>query len=395
MIINQFDKTDFLRQYWQKRPCVIKGFIKDFIDPIDEHELAGLAQETEIDSRVIAKVENNWQVTSGPIEDFDTACNGNWTLLVQGVDKQIPEVNELIEFVNFIPHWRLDDVMVSFSIENAGVGPHLDEYDVIIVQGKGRRRWQVGLPDEYETLIPHPKIRQIKHFNAIIDEVLEPGDAVYIPPLHPHNGIALAPCINYSMGFRAMTNYELLNGLFDTQHFKSNTVKRYQDPEQSISDWMNRAISHRASTNHCVSQAELQALKSNMISLIKSQSTNHAIIQALSNQHLNREVLSEEQQYSHNDVEQLFENNAVIYPLLGLRPLYQEQEGTKQFYFFADGETLNVDIALKELIQMLISDDEYKCDIATLNRLTCTAKDEWIKLIRTVLNLGLWIYEID
>jgi 50S ribosomal protein L16 3-hydroxylase len=395
MIIEHFDKLSFLKDYWQKRPCIIKGFINNFIDPIDEHELAGLAQEPEIDSRIIAKHANEWSVTNGPIDDFETACVGAWTLLVQGVDKQIPEVNELTKLVNFIPNWRMDDVMVSFSVEHAGVGPHIDEYDVFIVQGKGQRRWQVGLPKDYETHIPHPKIRQIKTFEAIVDEILEPGDAVYIPPNHPHNGVALTPCINYSLGFRAMTNYELLNGLFDTDSFKSNAVKRYADSEQSILDWASHINTDETVMPNNVSQIELQSLKANLMALIESDTIDNVLLQTLSHQHLCREVLSEEQLYSFEEVEALFERGEKIYPLLGLRPLCHDSDEKKSFCFFADGEVLCVDSALRKLAKMLINADEYTCDITALAHLEPSIVSEWITLIQRLLNLGLWIYESD
>ena len=98
--------------------------------------------------------------------------------------------------------------MISFSNEGAGVGAHIDEYDVFIIQGKGSRRWQVGLPSDYTESIPHPLLKQINGFTPIIDEVLLPGDVVYIPPKHPHNGVALTDCLNYSIGFRAPTSLE-------------------------------------------------------------------------------------------------------------------------------------------------------------------------------------------
>ena len=176
MIINEFDQAQFLSEYWQKKPCIIKGFVKNFSDPVDEHELAGLAQEPEIDSRIVSYNRNQWLAAQGPFEDFTDRCVGAWTLLVQGVDRYVDEVDELTNLVKFIPNWRLDDVMISFSNEGAGVGPHTDEYDVFIIQGKGQRRWQVGLPGEYEERVPHPLLKQVDGFDPVIDEVLSCGD---------------------------------------------------------------------------------------------------------------------------------------------------------------------------------------------------------------------------
>jgi 50S ribosomal protein L16 3-hydroxylase len=103
MIITDFDQAHFLNEYWQKKPCIIRGFIDSFTDPIDEHELAGLAQEDEIDSRVVSCINGQWSAYQGPFDTFDEICTGAWSLLVQGVDRYIDDIDELTQLVNFIP----------------------------------------------------------------------------------------------------------------------------------------------------------------------------------------------------------------------------------------------------------------------------------------------------
>ncbi len=225
-----FNTQTFLKDYWQKKPLVIKGGIAQFDDPLDEHDLAGLAELEEVDSRIISQQNGEWHVEQGPFEDFEPLLKGDWTLLAQGVNQYIPEAAYLLDAFSFIPHWRMDDLMVSYSVANAGVGPHIDQYDVFIIQGRGSRRWQVGNKKEYATVMPHPKLKQIAMFEPIIDEVLEPGDIIYIPPGFPHNGVALEPCLNYSVGFRAPNQIQLLDNFTNhcIEHQKAN--ERYQDP---------------------------------------------------------------------------------------------------------------------------------------------------------------------
>ncbi|BDX06154.1 cupin domain-containing protein [Planctobacterium marinum] len=223
--------ASFLAEYWQKKPTIIRNAFDVTTDILDEHELAGLAMEEEIDSRIISFNENQWQNNCGPFEDFTPLCQGQWTLLVQGVENYLRDAQDLLDEFDFIPGWRRDDLMVSFSVAGAGVGPHLDQYDVFIIQGKGSRRWQVGLPGDYQEISPHPKLRQITEFKPVLDEVLYPGDIVYIPPGHPHNGVALEDCLNYSVGFRASTQTELLNSFCDFLMDNDYQGLRYTDPE--------------------------------------------------------------------------------------------------------------------------------------------------------------------
>jgi 50S ribosomal protein L16 3-hydroxylase len=229
--LSGINKTSFLAEYWQKKPLVIKHAFVNFKDPIDEHELAGLAQEEGIDSRIVSCNKAHWNVSHGPFDSFEEICIGSWSLLVQAVDHHIPEADALMRAFDFIPHWRMDDLMVSFSNIGAGVGPHLDQYDVFIVQGKGSRRWQVGMPSEYLEHFPHDDLRQIDGFTPIIDEVLEPGDVIYIPPGFPHNGVALQDCMNFSVGFRAASQQEMLSSIADYALENDFFNVRYRDPE--------------------------------------------------------------------------------------------------------------------------------------------------------------------
>lgn len=225
------NQADFIQRYWQKKPVVLKrGFI-NFIDPITPDELAGLAMETEVDSRLVSHLEGQWDVRHGPFESYDHLGETNWSLLVQAVNHWHEATTGLMHAFRFLPDWRTDDLMISFSVPGGGVGPHLDQYDVFIIQGTGRRRWRVGEKLPLKQHCPHPDLLQVDPFEAIIDEEMEPGDILYIPPGFPHEGYALENSLNYSVGFRAPNTRELISGFADYVLQRELGNQYYSDPD--------------------------------------------------------------------------------------------------------------------------------------------------------------------
>ncbi|MFT7258383.1 MAG: 50S ribosomal protein L16 3-hydroxylase [Glaciecola sp.] len=381
MIITKFDKTHFLNEYWQKKPCIIRGFVESFTDPIDEHELAGLAQEDEIDSRIVAYSNGEWTASQGPFETFEDVCIGAWSLLVQGVDRYIDDVDELTQLVNFIPNWRLDDVMISFSNEGAGVGAHTDEYDVFIIQGKGSRRWQVGLPGDYTDSIPHPLLKQIDGFTAIIDEVLLPGDVVYIPPKHPHNGVALSDCMNYSIGFRAPTSLELLGGLIDENSIDSAVSARYTDPDLLSL----RTIDTRSAA---INSSELSKIKQYISQLINSEQAEHALLQLLSRQSLpNDEALKAD--YSVEEVRNELLEGVSLARMTGVKPVYAEKQTSENFVFFIDGNAFTVGIKLSSALDILLNNKDVSFGVDIEEEIL--DNPEFVKVVTNLINTGYWV----
>lgn len=231
-----FDAALFIKQNWQRQPCVIRRAFISFEDPISADELAGVALEPGVDSRVVSYKDGKWDLVHGPVEDYTQFGEQGWSLLVQAVNEHFPPAQALIEPFRFLPDWRIDDLMVSYSRPGGGVGAHLDAYDVFIIQGQGQRRWQVGLPGDYPVALPHPDLKQIEDFEPIIDEVLEPGDMIYIPAGFPHRGESLAECFNYSVGFRSPSQAELFSALADFALDHDLLERRYQDSPQSLHD---------------------------------------------------------------------------------------------------------------------------------------------------------------
>lgn len=227
--------AQFLADYWQQRPLIVRNAWPGFTDPIDPETLAGLACENVVESRLVHAPSGNsrWEVRYGPFEeqDFLSLTNSDWSLLVQDVDQMLPEVAELTVPFRFLPSWRFDDVMVSYSTTGGGVGPHWDEYDVFLLQGRGKRRWQIS-DCLVEDLVPAESntagLRLIDDFRATEQWSLNPGDLLYLPPKVAHYGVSLAPSLTYSIGFRAPTASELTQSFVDSL-FRSSDGPRYRD----------------------------------------------------------------------------------------------------------------------------------------------------------------------
>lgn len=225
--------TTFLTDYWQKKPLVIRNAIPGFINPITPDELAGLATDEDVESRIVTELPT-WQLKKGPFEDtyFSTLPKTHWTLLVQSVDLLIPEMASLLDHFDFIPQWRVDDVMISYAVEHGNVGPHYDNYDVFLYQARGRRKWSLTTKncDENNSL-SGVELRIMKQFETEEIYVLEEGDMLYLPAHVGHHGVSLDDdCMTYSFGYRSYQQQELWDSFGDyTSEHLSNT-KLYQDP---------------------------------------------------------------------------------------------------------------------------------------------------------------------
>ena len=220
--LQQISLKTFLSEYWQKKPLVIRQALPDFVNPLSPDELAGLALEEEIESRLVFETPDKkpyWHLKSGPFfeNDFNTLPKTHWTLLVQGVDRIIPEVYELLDHFNFIPQWRIDDVMISYAALNGSVGPHYDNYDVFLYQAKGRREWSLTTQNcNTENYIKDLELRIMNQFDIEERFILEEGDMLYLPPHVGHYGISLSDeCMTYSFGYRSYQGQELWDSLGD------------------------------------------------------------------------------------------------------------------------------------------------------------------------------------
>lgn len=233
--LQNFDIDKFLNEYWQKKPCLIRQAFENFESPIDPEELAGLACEKEVHSRLVLEKGGNtpWQLRYGPFadKDFLSLPETHYSLLVSECEKWIPEFTDLIEQFQFIPRWRIDDLMVSYAPPGGSVGPHNDEYDVFLLQAKGHRHWQYSDKRvDNPALIPDIDLAIMQNFKFDHEATLAPGDMLYLPPGVAHFGAAVDRCLTCSIGFRAPTATEVLESVALEIDRSDLGSKRYSDP---------------------------------------------------------------------------------------------------------------------------------------------------------------------
>ncbi len=228
----------FLRDYWQQKPVCIRNAFPDWQAIIAADELAGLSLEAEVESRLIENQGdiNDWRLVNGPMNDdtFSKQRDYPWTLLVQGVDNFVPAAHDFMSQFRFIPSWRLDDLMISYATQGAGVGAHFDRYDVFLIQGEGQRRWQTGqLCSSDSSLADHSDLCLLENFDLDQTYDLEPGDLLYLPPLVAHKGVAISDnCMTYSVGFRAPSHGEVIGGFADYLGQELSADLRLQNSKQ-------------------------------------------------------------------------------------------------------------------------------------------------------------------
>jgi 50S ribosomal protein L16 3-hydroxylase len=230
----KLDKEDFLERFWQRDSLFIDGAIADFTPPISADELAGLALDAEVESRIVEYGDGQWSLHHGPFEASDFQSDNPWTLLVQAVDHYLPEVARLHQLIDFIPRWRMDDVMVSYAVDDGGVGPHYDNYDVFLLQGEGERLWKLGQAcDESTPLLPHDELRLLSDFQSTEEHLLRCGDILYVPPGMAHWGVSRGESTTFSIGFRAPRVSDMVSRWADHLLERQSTEVFYRDAGSS------------------------------------------------------------------------------------------------------------------------------------------------------------------
>jgi 50S ribosomal protein L16 3-hydroxylase len=221
----------FLSRHWQKKPLLVRQAVPGFQGPLSRGDVLRLARSPDLESRLVARTGTRWTLTHGPLSRSMLADlpSRNWTLLVQGLNHVLPQADALLNRFAFIPHARLDDVMVSYAVPGGGVGPHLDSYDVFLLQGAGRRRWRIGVQGA-ATLKDGVPLKILENFTPQEEWVLEAGDMLYLPPGYAHDGVALDACFTYSIGFRAASHQELAQRFLDYLRDRVHAEGRLHDP---------------------------------------------------------------------------------------------------------------------------------------------------------------------
>ena len=232
-----FDTARFLSEYWQKKPLVIRNFFDSFEDFAALTELLQLAQEAAVESRLVrCNKDLGYQLQQGPFTagELPSLQDSDWTLLIQAAELWIPELQQLIEQFSFLPRWRIDDIMVSYAASGGGVGPHSDQYDVFLVHGAGQRRWRLGpkITEDAASGALHSTdsgLKLLREMEVEQDATLTSGDVLYIPPGYGHWGVATSPGFCYSVGFRAPSRAEMIEGFSDRLMAASTESDRFTD----------------------------------------------------------------------------------------------------------------------------------------------------------------------
>lgn len=263
--------TDFLRDYWQKKPLLVRNAFPELAYRLSDEDLLELAQEESVEARlVLEKGKTPWELRKGPFsaKDFKSLPATHWTLLVQAVDHYLPALSDYLAKFDFLPAWRIDDIMISYAVEGGSVGPHYDQYDVFLIQGFGNRRWQLGQAcDEHSPRVAGTPLRILQQIDVHFDEVVNPGDLLYLPPGMAHFGVAQNACTTYSIGFRAPALAHLLERVVDTALEQTGSNRLFAD-------------AGRVPATHPgeLTGTDLEALRTQLLSLLDDR---HTLQQAL------------------------------------------------------------------------------------------------------------------
>ncbi|KGJ93550.1 cupin domain-containing protein [Colwellia psychrerythraea] len=372
--LNQLSPQEFLNEYWQKKPVVIRQGFKDFVDPISADEVAGLAMEEQVESRLVHKKDGQWQAAFGPFESYEHLGSENWSLVVQALDNFSEEAAEMIEPFRFIPHWRLDDLMASFATPGGSVGPHIDNYDVFICQGSGKRRWRVGACGEHVEFAAHEALLHVEPFEAIIDAELEAGDILYIPPGFPHEGITLETSMSFSVGFRGNSSVSVLSAFADHLIDNEHGSELLTDP--------NRQVVNQSGE---ISNDDYASIKKQVASLLD----DDAIFKTFTGQFLTAakhdlDILLPDEPFDLTEVSNLLNSHA-IKRLGGLRAFYFE-DTIEQGLCYINGSELAFSAEIANGVKLL-------CDKVMLlpdDLSDWSHNAAFVELATELLNQGYW-----
>lgn len=369
-----FDIEDFLQNTWQKKPLLVRNAFPGGLTHVDGDMLAGLACHDGVESRlVLERGDYPWQTKHGPFEErvFSELPPSHWSLLVQAVDRLLPEVSRLKQLFRFLPNWRVDDIMISYAPDQGSVGPHTDHYDVFLIQGQGRRRWDIHAnPPTHDDFIPDLDLKILRKFEPDLSYVLEAGDMLYLPPRLGHHGVALGESITYSVGFRAPTQKELL--LSYAQYLSQSAADEifFADERQGL-----------AGEPGLISENAIERLRRLMLNAIEDGAGFHQWIGGfLTEPRTFHEAPADEREAA--SLLKAMRKMDSVDRVEGGRFAYHRRD--KALYFAVEGESLLLPAELEPLVAHLCREDTYKpADILAFAKI-----DGFNELIEHLWNRG-------
>ncbi|MFD2177339.1 cupin domain-containing protein [Veronia pacifica] len=368
-----FDLDQFLAEYWHKKPTIIRNGFVEFEDPISPDELAGLAMEEEIDSRFISNAEGKWEVQHGPFDTFEHFPDTHSQLIVQASNHWHPGPRALSVPFSALPNWLFDDVMTCLSMPGGGVGPHIDQYDVFIIQGMGKRQWRVGPQGEYQDANHETGLRQITGFDPIIDEELNPGDILYIPPGFPHEGDTSEVSLSYSIGYRSPKKRELLSSFAD--HIISN--------EKGDSHYHQPKLQSRKQSG-MIPSSESDELNQMLLSLLNDDAIKACWMgELLSQSRHELDIMPAEPPWQPAELFEFVNDGLVLERVAGLKALYHEADPS---VIFINGETYRLPDNCTTAASLLCDQESFTGS----HMQELTENPAFLDLLLMLCNQGYW-----
>ena len=344
-VLGGISAEQFLAEYWQKKPLLVRNAMPEIVGLLEPDDVMELALDENVTARLIKQKDrdpNQWSVKSSPLLKADFQKMPKlWSVLVQAVDHYSFDLAELWKKFPFIPQWRRDDIMVSYAPQGGSVGKHFDFYDVFLVQGHGHRRWQLGQMCDADTaLLPNQPLKILAEMDVHFDEVLAPGDLLYVPPGLSHYGVAEDDCLTFSFGFRMPNISDMMDRVSDK--FSANEVLR-----QPLTDIVRDQV---GAAGH-VSYNELAYLKDQLMAQLLNSNVLEDAIMSLISEAKYPENIPEAEEIGTGDLEQALGLGYSLKLEPASRLLYSEEDG--QTLFWANGEGLCLSDASSEILKQL------------------------------------------
>lgn len=344
-VLGGITAEQFLSEYWQKKPLLVRNAMPEIANLLEPDDVMELALEEHVTARLIKQKDrdpNQWSVKSSPLLKADFQKMPKlWTLLVQAVDHYSFDLSEMWKKFPFIPQWRRDDIMVSYAPQGGSVGKHFDFYDVFLVQGYGHRRWQLGQMCDAETvLVPGQPLKLLPEIEVNFDEVLAPGDLLYVPPGLAHYGVAEDDCLTFSFGFRMPNVSDMMDRVGDK--FSEN---------ESLRNPLVDIIRDQVGAIGEVSGNELEYLKEQIMQQLHNSNVLEDAIMTLMSEPKYPENLPEAEEIGTGDLEEALDQGYSLMLEPASRLLYTEADG--DVLFWANGEGIEISEAFSTKLKQL------------------------------------------
>jgi 50S ribosomal protein L16 3-hydroxylase len=375
-ILGGISAEQFLAEYWQKKPLLVRNALPEIIGMFDPDDIKELALDEDVTARLITQNGQNhvqWQVKNSPLTEKNFKnLPPYWTLLIQAVDHYSLELAELWKQFSFIPKWRRDDIMVSYAPKGGSVGQHFDFYDVFLLQGFGHRRWQLGQwCDESTEIVPNQPLKLLTEMQVDFDEVLAPGDMLYVPPRLSHYGVAEDECLTFSFGFRMPNHAQLIDCVSDQFADQVLTKTPISDNQRKASQSIGE-----------ISQLELDRLKQQLLQAIENNAGFESAVMALISEAKYAEHIPEPEEINLEELKDYAEDGYGIALEPANRLLYRTLDHHESLEFWANGELFPVDSDSMQVFKTLADSEQILLN--DLANQTAT-----FDLIVEALNLGI------